>query len=608
MRRVTAGRSFGVFVGVVMPENDPLLQALDRIARLQSGVQQVWEKVPIPEAYRGIVASWVSLEVVLFGTVSQVVGLGRVARSPWFLIPTVILTVVHGLTLVGAYLAAEDRPARGRGGASCRVAGCPNPPTVLSFRPAHAVRARGCYRLLENYREDDHDCFFGRGEAVAEVLGAEDDHLLTLLVGESGVGKSSLLRAGLNHVLREQGDHGVAPVYINCRDVVGDPVADFDRVLGAAAPGGPVLIELDQFEQLFGHFPDQARKVVDWIKGQLAGGHRVLIGMRRDYVDDIDAYQADLPDIFRSRVRLLRFTAPQASDVMAKSAGYASVNFPEDLKAKIVEDLAEGSTASATAARISPAELQIVCSRLLAGTSDVTLDDHRKRGGRTGLLEEFLLDTIDRFPSGDRNVARHVLFELARRSPTISQRVDVPTLARTAPQPERVGPVLDRLDELGFVNLRKSGPDGAVTYELTHEYLIPLIRRFVHETDLEYYKCRTFFDQMQLDYRDGATPPLGRLMCVSLRLRDNLTEPERSVLGAMWGRSLTRRMLPVALAGVVTIATGLSLRHQMRHRFYLAPDSAASVRIEIRGRDFVDNTSIREQIPIKVYRVRPGWP
>ena len=592
-----------------MPDNDPLLQALERIDRLQNGVQKIWEKIPIPEAYRGILVSWLSLEIVLLGTVSSFVGLGGVAKSPWFLIPTVILTSLHGLALVGAFCAAR-KPARTAVAVSetCRVAGCPNKPTVLGFCPAHAARGRGCYRLLENYKEDDYEWFFGRGEAVAEVLGAVDGHPLTLLVGESGVGKSSLLRAGLNHLLREQGDHRVDPIYINCRDVVGDPVAYFDRVLEAIAPGLPVLVELDQFEQLFGHFPDEARRIVDWIKGQLAKGRRILISMRRDYVDDIDAYQADLPDIFRNRVRLLRFTAPQATDVMAKSAGYASVNFPDDLKAKIVEDLAEEPTAAATAARISPAELQIVCSRLVAGTSDVTLNDYRKRGGRTGLLEEFLLDTIDRFPTGDRQVVRHVLFELARRSPTISQRVDVPTLARTAPQPDRVGLVLDRLDELGFVNLRKSTSNGAATYELTHEYLIPLIRRFVHETDLEYYKCRTYFDQMQLDYRDGVTPPLARLLRVSLRLRDNLTEPERAALGAMWKRSFYRRMMPAAMVGVVLIAAGLVFRHQMRHRHYFAPNSAARIQIELPGKDFVDNTSIREQIPIDVYRGVPWLP
>lgn len=86
----------------------------------------------------------------------------------------------------------------------------------------------------------------------------------------------------------------------------------------------------------------------------------------------------------------------------------------------------------------------------------MTLVDYKKRGGRVGLLEEFLLDTIDRFPIGDRQVARHVLFELARRSPTISQRVDLPTLAKTAPQPARVGSMLKRLEELGFVNPAKT--------------------------------------------------------------------------------------------------------------------------------------------------------
>lgn len=389
---------------------------------------------------------------------------------------------------------------------------------------------------------------------------------------------------------------------------MGDPVADFQQKLGGAAQSGRVLVELDQFEQIFGHFNDQVQSVVDWIKGQLAGGCHVLISLRRDYVDDIDQYQADLPDVYRSRVRLLRFTAPQAADFMAKSAAYAEVQFPDDLKAKIAEDLAEGPTAAGATARISPAELQIVCSRLVAGTSDVTLQDYRKRGGRTGLLEEFLLDTIDRFPSGDRQVARHVLFELARRSPTISQRVGLSSLAQTAPQPDRVETILGRLDELGFVNLHRSPADGAVTYELTHEYLIPLIRKFVHETDLEYYKSRTNFDQMQLTYRDGSAPRLGQLLRVSLRLRNNLTGPERKSLGAMWKRSFFWRVVPAGVACIVLMATGSVFLYQIHHWHYLASNSAARVRIEASGRFLVDDTISHEQVPIDVYRGAPWLP
>lgn len=211
---------------------------------------------------------------------------------------------------------------------TCRFTGCGDKPTILGFCPLHAAKARGCYRLLKNYNEGDHDCFFGRDEMVAEVLGAVTGQALTLLVGESGVGKSSLVRAGVNPTLPGLGGGGYRPIYINCRDVAADPLADLDTKCGPVSEGDSVLVELDQFEQLLVRFPERVRQVIDWVKGRLAhDGQRVLISMRRDYVDDIDACQDDLPDIYRNRVRLLRFTAPQASEVMGKSASYAGVTF-----------------------------------------------------------------------------------------------------------------------------------------------------------------------------------------------------------------------------------------------------------------------------------------
>lgn len=594
-----------------MAEGDPLQENLERIKKFQSGVQDVWEKIPLPDPYRKVVSSWVSLEVMLLVIVGAFVG-GPVAAvtSPWFLAPSAVLLLMHAWWLVREIRSARRVSAPPLAGEKCHCAGCPNKPMILGFCAAHAARARGCYRLLESYGEDNSDCFFGRDTMIGEVLGAVVGHTLTLLVGESGVGKSSLLQAGLNPALPGLDGGGYWPVYINCRDVANDPVADLDVKCGPVAEGAPALIELDQFEQLFVRFPAQVGGVIGWIKRQLDDGQRVLIAMRRDYVDDIDAYQDDLPDIFHNRLRLLRFTPAQAGEVVAKSAQYAGVNFPDDLRARIIEDLA-GEPVTAPEARISPAELQIVCSRLVAGTSDVTLTDYRRRGGRVGLVEEFLLDTVDRFPAGDRQVVRHVLFELARRSPTVSQRIDVPTLAKTSPQPERVAPVLKRLDELGFVNRRQDDPDGlVVTYELTHEYLIPLIRRFVHETHLDYYQCKLYFDQMLIEERDGATPPLGRLLHVSLRLFDTLTEPDRLALRRLWRRSLVRRVVPAGVAAVVGLGAAVFLLNHVRHTYFLAADLASRTKAEVSAvvPRFGDGPESRERIPIVVNRGVPWLP
>ena len=74
---------------------------------------------------------------------------------------------------------------------------------TVAVAPTTATRP---YKGLEYYAEADAPFFFGReGEeeiVVANLLAAR----LTLLYGPSGVGKSSLLRAGVARRLRDSGE------------------------------------------------------------------------------------------------------------------------------------------------------------------------------------------------------------------------------------------------------------------------------------------------------------------------------------------------------------------------------------------------------------------
>jgi formylglycine-generating enzyme required for sulfatase activity len=59
------------------------------------------------------------------------------------------------------------------------------------------------YRGLLYFREEDAPFFFGRGEAITQLVQAVQHHSLVAVVGASGSGKSSVVRAGLVPVLRK---------------------------------------------------------------------------------------------------------------------------------------------------------------------------------------------------------------------------------------------------------------------------------------------------------------------------------------------------------------------------------------------------------------------
>ena len=201
----------------------------------------------------------------------------------------------------------------------------------------------GPYKGLFPYSEEDAPFFFGR-EAdrdllIANLLGSP----LTLLYGVSGVGKSSLLQAGVAyHVrrvarenLRDQGTPELAlamfstwegdplpgllqAVQMGIEQALPDqelePVQSSLGLVGAVRTwtgrfGGNLLILLDQFEEYFlyhprddrpGGFADELARAVN--QPDLRVGF--LIAIREDALAWLDRFKGTIPGIFRNYLRL----------------------------------------------------------------------------------------------------------------------------------------------------------------------------------------------------------------------------------------------------------------------------------------------------------------
>ncbi len=95
------------------------------------------------------------------------------------------------------------------------------------------------YPGLSPFRESDRAFLFGRDDEIAELVRRVGTTPFTAVVGASGVGKSSLIRAGLLPELRESGS-----VIIEL-----DPRADVPA--GLATGGEHRVVWIDQAEQIF---------------------------------------------------------------------------------------------------------------------------------------------------------------------------------------------------------------------------------------------------------------------------------------------------------------------------------------------------------------------
>lgn len=175
------------------------------------------------------------------------------------------------------------------------------------------------YKGLAPFEDSDADAllFFGR-ERESEVIAANlIASRITVLYGPSGVGKSSVLRAGVAHRLRKERDAAV----IVFADWTGDPVAALVEAAGgtgdsladaladaADRAGGDLYVILDQFEECFLYHRDGGRFAQQLADVLRRTGLRVnvLLGMREDALARLDALKGAIPNLLANRLRLER--------------------------------------------------------------------------------------------------------------------------------------------------------------------------------------------------------------------------------------------------------------------------------------------------------------
>lgn len=234
---------------------------------------------------------------------------------------------------------------------------------------------------LESFQESAHDYFFGRTEEATTLLGHVLDTPVTVLYGRSGLGKTSILRAGLFPLLRER---HLLPVYVRLELQQGAAALSHQlrqsirnairlQVPDAMLPADdeslweylhrkdfelwstqnylltPVIV-VDQFEEIF-TLGERVPELVEEFRnafGDLAENripadlasridqdeavadrfdlrsrkYKLLISLREDFLPSLEEWCGLIPALGRPRVRLRRLRAAQALDAVHKPAAH----------------------------------------------------------------------------------------------------------------------------------------------------------------------------------------------------------------------------------------------------------------------------------------------
>ncbi|MGA2264339.1 MAG: WD40 repeat domain-containing protein, partial [Acidobacteriota bacterium] len=355
------------------------------------------------------------------------------------------------------------------------------------IQPTTVLPKGAAFRGLIAFQEADRARFFGRELDTITLFDRirHEEFRFGVLYGDSGCGKTSLLKAGLMPKLWES---GYIPLY--CRSHAdpltallqdcsrkslisqknGEPPQEYlQRVAGGL--GGTLIVVCDQFEEFFVSLKSRHDRepfisfLVD-CHNNPALPVKFLISLRSDFLHLIGSeFSGRIAEpLLNARLyHLSNFDARQAQDIIERSARAANLCFEPGFSAGVARDLAIMDT-------VLPSELQIVGEQLQTRRI-FTLEEYRRSGGKERLVHAYLEDVVQ--SSGDALASRLVLRSLISDENT-RLPLTLEEIARRAQQNREVaGAILNH-----FVRARIIGQVQDLEpwrYELMHEYLIDKI-------------------------------------------------------------------------------------------------------------------------------------
>jgi WD40 repeat protein/flagellar biosynthesis GTPase FlhF len=366
--------------------------------------------------------------------------------------------------------------------------------------------------------------FFGREREREIVVANLMASRLTVLYGPSGVGKTSLLRAGVARGLHDLSDATVVvvsswpadpshSVRLAIEEVAGLP--DGGETLrdslerASHAIGGDVYVLLDQFEEYFLYHEQDERFAAELADAVRQAGLRAnfLIGIREDSLAKLDAFKGRLPSLFANSLRLDRLDrAAGETAILGPVNAYNGLVPPDErvevepaLVAAVLDEvtagrvdlgrLGRGSVAGSDGpGRIEAPYLQLVLERLwevesAAGSRRLRLETLRELGGATRIVEDHLDHAMAGFTPSERDAAAAMYNHLVTPS-GMKIAHGVSDLAGYAAIDEKeAAAVLRRLSDDRIVRAGENG--GAGRYEIFHDVLADAVLawRTRHEAD-----------------------------------------------------------------------------------------------------------------------------
>ena len=385
--------------------------------------------------------------------------------------------------------------------------------------PARVATEGICpFKGLASFEPVDADYFFGRERLVAELVARLVGAGFLGIVGPSGSGKSSVLRAGLLPALAG----GVLPGSEGWRRLLlrpGErPLEELRRVLvsGAKDPlaealdalpsGGRLLLAVDQLEELFTACRSDAERAAfaDTLARAAAdpdGRAVVVVALRADFYGRFAAYPGLAELLGGNQVLVGPMQASELRRAVELPAGRVGLRVEPELADALVDDV-EGE----------PGALPLLSTALLElwqkrQDNALTLAAYRESGGVHGAVARLAEGTYARVPDERRPLVRAIMLRLVGEGEGDAPvRRRAPLAELDLERNEDVADVLATLADSRLVTVS----EGSV--EVAHEALLrewPRLREWIEE-DTEGRRLRRHITQAATEW-DAAGRDQGEL-------------------------------------------------------------------------------------------------